>query len=292
MILSMTAFGQARGRILDRDVTIEIRSVNNRFRDIITRVPKLHASLEDQIKKIVANRVNRGRVEVRVQVDESSSKRQNLKLDMDLARVYHDLLLQLKEEIGLADEIQLAHFMDLGDIIVWQEEEIDLDAFMAGLVPVLNEALDHLIQMRSAEGEAIAADFKERLDVISLHLGEIDLRRESLLLETKARLEERVKALTNGLGLDEARLLQEVAYLAERSDITEEMVRLRSHLDQFRSYLSHGGVVGRRLEFLLQEMNREVNTITSKAGDVAVTSGAIEIKSELEKFREQVQNLE
>jgi len=292
MISSMTAFGQAAGNVLNRDVTVEIRSVNNRFRDIIIRIPKTYVTLEDQINKIIADRVSRGRIEIRVQVDESALKMQNLKLNMDLARTYRRLLSKLKEDLNLEGEIQLAHFVGLSDIIVWEEEEIELNAFMAGLAPIVKEALDLLVQMRAVEGEAIALDFKKRLDLISSYLNEIDQRRKELLFETKNRLQERITALTDGLELDQTRLMQEVGYIAERSDITEEVVRLRSHIEQFRSYLNDGGVIGRRLEFLLQEMNRETNTISSKIGDVAVTRVAINIKSELEKLREQAQNLE
>ncbi|MBW2050712.1 MAG: YicC family protein [Deltaproteobacteria bacterium] len=292
MISSMTAFSQAAGQILNREITIEIRTVNNRFRDIITRIPKNYIAFEDQIKKIVAGRLTRGRIEVRVQIDESAMRTKNLKLNTDLARTYHGLLLKLKEDLDLKGEIELEHLAGLSDIIIWEEDQVDIEAFMAGLTPILEEALNRLVQMRQAEGKAIAVDFKKRLDLIASFLDEIDKRRKTLVFETKNRLEEKITALTDGLELDQARLLQEVAYMAERSDITEEVVRLRSHIDQFQSNLDEGGVVGRRLEFLLQEMNRETNTISSKIGDVAVTKVTINIKSELEKLREQVQNLE
>ncbi|MBW1708350.1 MAG: YicC family protein [Deltaproteobacteria bacterium] len=292
MISSMTAFSQAAGQILNREITIEIRTVNNRFRDIITRIPKNYIAFEDQIKKIVAGRLTRGRIEVRVQIDESAMRTKNLKLNTDLARTYHGLLLKLKEDLDLKGEIELEHLAGLSDIIIWEEDQVDIEAFMAGLTPILEEALNRLVQMRQAEGKAIAVDFKKRLDLIASFLDEIDKRRKTLVFETKNRLEEKITALTDGLELDQARLLQEVAYMAERSDITEEVVRLRSHIDQFQSNLDEGGVVGRRLEFLLQEMNRETNTISSKIGDVAITKVTINIKSELEKLREQVQNLE
>ena len=151
---------------------------------------------------------------------------------------------------------------------------------------------DRLVQMRAVEGEAICRDFRNRLDLISSYLDQIEQSQEALLLKTKSRLLEKITAFTDGLDLDQTRLLQEVAYIAEKSDITEEVVRLRSHVDQFRSYLNEGGVIGRRLEFLLQEMNRETNTISSKIGDAGVTRVAINIKSELEKLREQAQNVE
>ncbi|MBW2322784.1 MAG: YicC family protein [Deltaproteobacteria bacterium] len=248
MISSMTAFSQAAGQILNREITIEIRTVNNRFRDIITRIPKNYIAFEDQIKKIVAGRLTRGRIEVRVQIDESAMRTKNLKLNTDLARTYHGLLLKLKEDLDLKGEIELEHLAGLSDIIIWEEDQVDIEAFMAGLTPILEEALNRLVQMRQAEGKAIAVDFKKRLDLIASFLDEIDKRRKTLVFETKNRLEEKITALTDGLELDQARLLQEVAYMAERSDITEEVVRLRSHIDQFQSNLDEGGVVGRRYE--------------------------------------------
>ena len=292
MISSMTAFGQAKGQALDREITIEIRSVNNRFCDIVIQIPKQYALLEGRVKKIVSDRVNRGRIEVRIKVEEASTSVQNLKINKELAIVYRDLLTELKETLNLAGEIELSHLAGINDIILREEEQIDLDGFMEGLNPILEEALDNLVEMRIAEGRTLASDYLSRIEDMSGWLDRIQSRRKTVLLESKERLEERIRELTQDLELDQARLNQEAAHIADRSDITEEIVRLRSHFDQSRTCIGKGGVTGRRLEFLLQEMNREVNTLGSKSGDVDITKVVIDLKSELEKLREQVQNIE
>ena len=292
MISSMTAFGQAKGRALDREITIEIRSVNNRFCDIVIHISKLYASLEGRMKKVVSDRVNRGRIEVRIKVEEASSGVQTLKINKELAIVYRDLLTELKETLNLAGEIELSHLAGINDIILREEEQIDLDGFMEGLNPILEEALDNLVEMRIAEGRTLASDYLSRIEDMSGWLSRIQSRRKTVLLESKERLDERIRELTQGLELDQARLNQEAAHIADRSDITEEIVRLGGHFDQSRTCIEKGGVTGRRLEFLLQEMNREVNTIGSKSGDLDITKVVIDLKSELEKLREQVQNIE
>ena len=292
MISSMTAFGQARGQVLDREITIEIRSVNNRFCDIVIHIPKQYALLEGRVKKVVSDRVNRGRIEVRIKVEEASTSVQNLKINKELAIVYRDLLTELKETLNLAGEIELSHLAGINDIILREEEQIDLDGFMEGLNPILEEALDNLVEMRIIEGRTLAADYLSRIKDMSGWLSLVQSRRKTVLLESRERLEERIRELTQGLELDQARLNQEAAHIADRSDITEEIVRLGGHFDQSRTCIEKGGVTGRRLEFLLQEMNREVNTIGSKSGDLDITNAVIDLKSELEKLREQVQNIE
>ena len=292
MISSMTAFGQAKGQALDREITIEIRSVNNRFCDIILNIPKQYASLEGQIKKQVHNRVNRGRIEVRIKVDETAAAAQSLKINKELAVIYRDLFTDLKETLNLTGEIELSHLLGINGIILREEEQVDLDDFMAGLGSILEEALDNLVAMRTTEGQTLAMDYLARMREMSGWVDLVESRRETVLIESRERLEERIRELTQGLDLDQTRVNQEAAYIADRSDITEEIVRLRSHFDQSRACIEKGGVAGRRLEFLLQEINREVNTIGAKTGDTDITNVDIDLKSELEKLREQVQNIE
>ena len=292
MIHSMTAFGQASGRILNREVLVEIRSVNTRFRDILVRTPKAYSALEEDVKTLVSHKASRGRIEVSIQVYESETRWESLSLNLDLAKAYHNLLEQLKDELDLPGGVELSHLAGVRDIIVYEEETLDLEEFKEGMVPILNEALDKLVQMRAVEGRAIAADFSSRLDAMVSWVNEIASRKETVFSEAKAKLGDRIKALTGDLELDEGRLLQEAAYIADRSDITEEIIRLKSHLSQFRSCLQDGGVIGRRMEFLLQEINREVNTVGSKVGDLIITNLVVDLKSELEKLREQIQNIE
>ena len=236
--------------------------------------------------------MTRGRVDIWVQVDESALKKSRLKLDLDLARGYLDILNSLKSELELQGEVTLAQMAEFRDIIGYDDEAVDMDEFLAGFEPILHEALDGLVNMRLTEGLAIAEDFKNRLADMSRWVGEIESRRETVMTESKTKLENRIKELTEGVELDQTRLAQEVAYLSDRADITEELVRLASHFKQFGTLIEQNGAVGRRLEFLLQEINREVNTIGSKTGDVTITNLVLDLKTELEKLREQVQNIE
>lgn len=292
MIRSMTGFGRAEGVVLGRESVVEARSVNNRYRDVIVRLPKSFGSLEEIIKKIAAEYVTRGRLEIFIQLGEAGERQKRLKLDLDLARTYKDLLLKLRDELNLAGELTLDRMAEYRDVIQYEEDETDLEEFMAALKPVVQEALDNLVKMRQTEGNALAEDFFSRLSDLSQRVAEISSRREVVLEETKAKLQARIETLTQGIELDEQRLAQEVAFLIDRGDITEELVRLASHLDQFRSHLETNDAVGRRLDFLLQEINREVNTIGSKSSDVNITRQVVDIKTELEKIREQVQNVE
>lgn len=292
MILSMTGFGQAAGRILDRDVTVEMRSVNNRFRDVIVRMPKSFQALDDQIKKIVAGKVARGRVDASIQIDDANNRNERLLLDMELARAYYGMLKQLKDEFDLSGDITVDNMTNLRDVIRYEEEELDLEEFMAGLKELIDEALGKLVNMRKTEGRAIAADFRNRLADMAGWVDGIEAKRDVVVSETRAKLEHRIAALTDGVELDQTRLHQEAAYIIDRSDITEEIVRLRSHFSQFDAVLNKVGPVGRKLEFLLQEINREVNTIGSKSGDVEISNLVVDLKSELEKLREQVMNVE
>ena len=292
MLHSMTGFGRAAGKVMDREVTVELRSVNNRFREVVVRSSKAYAALEESIKKVVAGRVARGRLDLWMQVNESENRQQSLSVDMALAKAYRDIMERLKSELNLSGEVTLPQLIQFKDVIGFQDETLDLDAFLEGLTPVLNEALDKLVLMRQTEGQAIAADFQNRLTRMSAWVDEITSRQVGMVEEIKNKLEARIKALTEGLELDQGRLMQEVAYLVDRSDITEELVRLRSHFEQFDAVLQTEGAVGRRLDFLLQEINREVNTIGSKTGDVATTNMVVDLKNELEKIREQVQNVE
>jgi len=292
MISSMTAIGQAEGRVLEKGLKVEIRSVNHRFRDIIVHLPRTLTALETGIRKIVADGVSRGRVEVRLQMESNASVPRGLRLDMGLAARYLELLTELKQKLGLGGEVDVSLLAGQNNIFLWEEEEIDLEAFMAGLEPVLDEALKNFLAMRAVEGKALFEDFIGRLRNLSTLLAGMESSRESITLSYRDRLQERVQALAAGLELDRARLLEEVAYLAERADITEEITRLKSHINQFEALLNEGGAVGRRLDFLLQEMNREANTISSKSQDVTLTQAAVDVKSELEKMREQVQNIE
>lgn len=292
MINSMTGFGRATGQVLGREVTVEVRAINNRFKDIIVRLPKGLVALEEPVKRVVAGRVSRGRVEVWIQMDDAVNLRQSLILDLDLARTYRALLLKLKNDLALPGDLNIGHFLEFRDIIRHEEVDLDMESFMDELTGLMNQALDQLIRMRQTEGRSLAEDFQFRLGAMLAWLDEIWSNRRTVIDETKSRLEARIKTMASGAELDPGRLAQEVAYLVDRGDITEEVVRLRSHVEQFQAALHGGGAVGRRLDFLLQEIGREVNTIGSKSGDMTISHRVVDLKTELEKIREQVQNVE
>ncbi|MEW5724858.1 MAG: YicC/YloC family endoribonuclease, partial [Thermodesulfobacteriota bacterium] len=233
-----------------------------------------------------------GRVDVFVKIDDPAGRVGRIRLDLELARAYRDQLVHLREELGLGGEPSLDLLVGLRDVFTFEDEELNAEAFLPGLEQILNLALDNLVKMRQTEGGTIALDLTRRLAAMSAWTEELESRQRTVAAGLKDRLEARIKVLTEGLEVDQWRLAQEVAYLAERGDITEEIVRLRSHLEQFRHRLEGSGPAGRRLDFLVQEINREVNTIGSKSQDVDMTNLVVDLKTELEKVREQIQNVE
>ena len=292
MIKSMTGFGRGEWQEDEKRVEVEVKSFNHRYLDISPHLPRRLNSLEAQVRNVIKQRVSRGRVEVSVQIEDSSLVEQRLELDVPLARDYHLGLKTLQQELGIPGEIRLETLANFRDIFTRKEVETDLEKEWASLQAALEAALRSLEQMRQDEGLALRGDFLGRLRAIEEMAQEIEKKAPLALEACRDRLAERVQELSRGLPVDEARLAQEVAYLAERSDITEELVRIRSHLNQFREMLDASEPAGRKLEFLLQEINREANTIGSKASDAGIAQVAVEIKSELEKMREQVQNVE
>jgi uncharacterized protein (TIGR00255 family) len=289
----MTAYGRSDYVLGDRLFTAEIRTLNNRYRDFSLRLPKMLQPIEDEIKSQIGSRVRRGRIEVTVQI-EKNGKAEEYDLDLNgpLIQTYLRILKQLGDEFGLDPTIRAEELCRMKDVIIIKPEEIEIDEIRSGVQELLTQALGGLDLMRSEEGRAIEEDFVSRLSLIETHLAEIEDRTPIVVAEYRRKLRERIKDLAEEIEVDDNRIAQEVAIFAARCDITEELVRTRSHLNQFRHYMALDDAVGRRLDFLLQEMNREVNTINSKASDAAVSAEAVEIKAELEKIREQVQNVE
>jgi len=291
MIRSMTGFGSASGDFAGRTVTVEVKSVNNRFREVVTRMPKICAPLEDAIKKQVAARLERGRVDLWVQLDDRELKKKAVKVDFEFAAELRNLLTELKYRLELEGPVTLDHLLSLG--VVGQEEDSPaLEELWAALSPLVNQALDGLVAMREAEGQNLTGDLEKRLN----HLTACNRRVEELASGAPdaflEKLQNRLSELGAGVKVDQTRLAQEVALLADRADITEEVVRFASHLSRFSDIISGTEAAGRRLDFLLQEMGREVNTMGSKAQDLEVTGLVLDMKAELEKLREQVQNIE
>lgn len=290
----MTGYGHAEAILDGQKYTVEIKSLNHRFLEISLRLPASLSALEMEIKKKIGEPLLRGKIDVSIRRDVQSSAEngQYLALNLPLAQNYFNLLMQLKQSLNLQDEIRLEMIAGQKDVFKMAESPQDDTALWQGLATVLEEALAGMMEMRRREGEILSRDLSARLDLMAQLLSRIEAKAPQVVLEYQKRLTDRVRELTSGLVVDEGRLSQEVAVFAEKSDITEEIVRLRSHLGQFLEMLDSEEAIGRKVDFLIQEMNREVNTIGAKSSDADISKQVIEIKSELAKLREQVQNLE
>ena len=293
MIRSMTAYGRAEHSEGDATFTAELKSLNNRYRDVILRIPKTFQPLEDEIRSHIASKVRRGRIEVSIQLEKNASENEyDLELNLPLVKSLIGIFEELNEQFGLDDKIAAETLCQMRDVILYKPHDVDIDEARPALLEVLRLALDSLDKMRLAEGQAIEEDFLKRLKLIEAYLDDIEEKAPTMVEAYQKRLVERMNKISQDMELDENRLMQEVAIFADRCDITEELVRLRSHLKQFQTYMSEDDSIGRRLDFLIQEINREVNTISSKTFDSSISSKVVEIKGELEKLREQVQNVE
>lgn len=293
MIRSMTGYGRGEHEADGKRYIAEIKTVNNRYKDVIVRSPKSLQGVEDDVRTLVSERIKRGRVEVSLQmIREGEGTEYELELNMPLVQSYLRLFSRLSEECGIKEKVRPDDLCQMKDVVVYKTEEVDLDQAKAAFRKAVETALDSCDLMRVKEGTAIKEDFIKRLGLIEDTIQEIKERSPLVVQEYQRKLHQRIEQMLQGVELDEARLAQEVAVFADRSDITEEVVRARSHLDQFRGIMSQEDAVGRKLEFLLQELNREVNTISSKSSDAFISAKSVELKAELEKLREQVQNVE
>ena len=294
MLKSMTGFG--RGEYMDNHhrFTVEIKAVNHRYNEIVTRMPKNLNSLEDRIRRRVAEALTRGRIDVYISIDEYGEKKRSLRVDKELAIAYHKALRELASLLQLSADISLRQITSYSDVIKSEEVIEDVEQLWPKLIIALDSAVDNLVKMRQREGANIEKDLTARLTLIAKHAAAIEERATQIIADYTDRLLLRLKETLAQLGSqpEEARVLQEVACFAERTNFTEELVRLKSHFDQFHRTLASGEPVGRKLDFLLQEINRETNTIASKANDFSVANLVVEMKSELEKVREQIQNIE
>jgi uncharacterized protein (TIGR00255 family) len=288
----MTGFGRGESAGGGRVFTVEVQSVNHRFLEVRCRVPKRLAGLEPRIQQAIQQRFSRGHFEVLVLDKDLDGRGRTLKVDLPLAVQYVEALKTLQQALGLSGEVTLDMLTAQRDLIAVEESVESLDESWAEIRPALEKALDALAEMRRLEGEALVASLERHLEVVEAVLRGIVERAPEIVRSQRDRLRERVMELLNGRLPDPARLEQEVALLAERGDVDEECDRLQSHLGQFRATLGHPGPQGRRLDFLLQEMNREANTIGSKSADATLAHLVVGLKTSIERLREQVQNLE
>ena len=292
MIKSMTGYGKGEGSHAGGRFVVEVRCVNHRYGEITVKLPRALLQFENDLKKRVAEKLSRGKIDVFIQVEGALSLGVPV-ANLPLARGYYRAFNSISEALGLDGEVDLALIASQRDVItVSAEAEAGFDALPEELLAALADALRQVDEMRLFEGESLLADFQKRRELLSGHIARVGERAPLVVAEYAARLKERVCQLCSDTGVSEDRLALEVALLAEKCDITEELVRLESHLRQFDETLGRSEPVGRKLDFLLQEINREVNTIGSKANDATIASLVVELKGELEKIREQVQNIE
>jgi uncharacterized protein (TIGR00255 family) len=292
MMVSMTGYGRSEEVWSGGIVTAELRSVNHRFCEIVVRLPKVLSSLEEDVKRLIQQRCARGRIELTVSFSGSKDTGKQLSLDQALARQYQGLLRDLKKQLRLSGSIDVALVAGYRDLISVSDRPVDEKHLQQAAKRVTTDALSALDQMRRREGAMLAKDVRHRLQLLREEIDHIERRAPLVAQEYLTRLKTRLEKLTALPELDQGRLSQELALYADRCDITEEVTRLGSHLAQFETTLKSQEPVGRTLDFLLQEIGREVNTIGSKANDADIATHVVKLKGELEKIREQVQNIE
>jgi uncharacterized protein (TIGR00255 family) len=292
MLKSMTGFGRTEGDTTLGKLIVESRSVNHRYCDINLKLPKRLSLFENRIKEIVRSQVSRGRIDVSLRLDNLGEEKVQLSVDLDLAEQYYRVLHDLKEKLQLKDEVTLNLLAGAKDLITAKEESGDIEPYWQEILPILMQSFRNMDDMKRLEGESLTRDLQQRLEYIATQLQMIKQQFPSRLKALLTRLHDRVRSLLEGMEIDPSRFQQEVALLAERTDITEEIVRAESHLAQFGTLLEGNQPVGRKMDFLLQEIHREVNTVSAKVNDAEISQRVVEIKSELEKIREQVQNIE
>lgn len=294
MIRSMTAFGRAAGKAPGRDIIVEIKSVNNRFFDCQVKLPRLFSFLEDKVKKRISARgISRGKVDAYITIDVTDTAGIEVELDRTYAKSYIEALKKLSEEFDLPCDISTMRVAQNRDIFAVKRAEEDAEAEWQALLPVLDEALDAFIEARNTEGENMRRDITEKKENVKALAAKIAPLSRRDIENQYAKLKERIHALVgDAVQLDESKLITECAVFADKIAVDEEIVRLASHFEAFDSIIASEEPVGRKLDFLLQEMNRETNTIGSKACDVEIARIVVDMKSELEKIREQIQNIE
>jgi len=292
MIRSMTGYGEASRGTPFGKIRVQIRSLNHRFLDLVLRLPPGFMALEPRFREVIKGCIRRGRVDLYLKIERNEGASPlRARVDWGLARSYLEGMRELKERFDLRGEVDLPLLLSFREVLSPEEEELGEEELWREILPVLEEALRRLDESRRREGEALREDLLERLKAIGGHLQRIEERAPLVVEEYRRRLSSKAKELLDG-ELDEGRLALEVALFASRADITEEVVRIRSHLEQFRERLGEGGPVGKALDFLIQEMVREANTIASKSSDLPITRHVLAIKEEVEKLREQAQNIE
>ena len=292
MIKSMTGYGRAVETVNGREFTVELRSVNNRYLDCSVRLPRILSFGEDAVKQAVKATVSRGKVDVFITVRSEAGDEVQVSINKTVLEGYLTAMRQMVTEFGVADDISVSTVSRLPDVFVVEKPQVDEEQLLADLMSVVNHALENYDAMRCTEGEALDRDLRSRGQTILELVSKVEAGNGQTVIDYRARLEAKLREVLENTAIDESRILTEAAIFADKVAVDEETVRLRSHLAQMNNMLSGGGTIGRKLDFLLQEMNREANTIGSKCTDVKLARIVVDIKAELEKIREQTQNIE
>ena len=288
----MTGYGRAVESVNGREFTVEIRSVNNRYLDCTVRLPRAVSFAEDVVKQVIKQSVTRGKVEVYISLRSESGEETQVTLNKAVLEGYLSAMRQMVTEFGVKDDISTSSLSRLPDVFVVEKPEVDEEQLTTDLLSVVSKAVENYNAMRETEGKALDKDLRSRGETILGFVALVESGNAQTVIDYRTRLEAKLREVLENTNIDESRILTEAAIFADKVAVDEETVRLRSHLEQMNTMLDAGGAVGRKLDFLLQEMNREANTILSKANDLQVSNCAIELKTEIEKVREQIQNIE
>ena len=292
MIRSMTGYGRAVMTLNGREITVEIRSVNNRFLDCSVKLPRAFSYAEDAVKQKIKEQVSRGKVDVFISVNTTAGENVKISLNRPVLEGYLEALRTIAADYGVREDISATSLARFPEVFLMEKPEEDEAQNTADIVAVAQQAVSAYNAMRETEGAALAADLRSHAAVILSYVEKVEARSPVTVAEYRTRLENKLREVLESTTIDEGRILTEAAIFADKVAVDEETVRLRSHLNQLESLLQNGGAIGRKLDFLLQEMNREANTIGSKGNDLEQTRNVVEIKAELEKIREQIQNIE
>ena len=288
----MTGYGRAVETVNGREFTVELRSVNNRYLDCSVRLPRMLSFAEDAVKQAVKTSISRGKVDVFISVRSEAGDEVQVTLNQSVVKSYLAAMHQMVDEFGVADDISVSAVSRLPEVFIIEKPQVDEEQLMSDLMGVVGKALEGYDAMRCAEGEALDRDLRSRGQTILELVSQVEEGNGKTVSDYRARLEAKIREVLANTAIDESRILTEAAIFADKVAVDEETVRLRSHLKQMNNMLTTGGAMGRKLDFLLQEMNREANTIGSKCTDVNLARIVVDIKAELEKIREQTQNIE
>ncbi|MCH5204206.1 MAG: YicC family protein [Oscillospiraceae bacterium] len=292
MIKSMTGFGRGNAVLNGRDITVEIKAVNHRYYELNCRLPRSMSFCEERLKTLLNGRIARGKVELSVQVQSVGEVTEQIAVNKDVVRQYVEALREIKDEFSLSDDLSLSNVMRIPDAFTVVKLQTDEEQLWEDLKTVTEEALANFITMRENEGRRMKDDLLSRLTTIEKWVDIVDERSPKIVEDYRKKLFDRMCEVLEGKEIDDGRILLEAGLFADKTAVSEETVRLRSHIAQFREMLEGGEPIGRKLDFLVQEMNRETNTIGSKVQDIEITKIVVEQKSEIEKIREQIQNIE